>query len=305
MGRVVVFGSLNADTVLEVESFPAPGETIRALASHTGPGGKGLNQAVAAARMGGAAVMVGAVGTDPAAESLRRALAAEPGLDSSHVRTHPGATGQAFVTVEAGGENNIVIVPGANASHTPETARAQLGFLRPADVLVCQLEVPSGAVAAGLEFASSRGVYTILNAAPAADVRHMLGGVDLLVVNETEAAAIASGYPAAPGRTPLEVARNLRESTQTDVVLTLGSSGLVYATEHTAAELSAYEISPVDTTGAGDAFVGGLATMIAEKRGLVPALEFASALGALACKGAGAQGYTATREEVHALTRRR
>lgn len=301
MARVVVYGSLNADTVLEVEQFPAPGETISAVGSASGPGGKGLNQAVAAGRMGAEALMVGAIGTDAAGAQLRTVLGEEAGLNLDRLREHPGPTGQAFVTVDRTGENHIVIVAGANGTHTAESAREDLAFLGERDVLLCQLEIPHAATAAALALGRSRGALTVLNAAPAAEVTGMLGDVDLLVVNETEAAAIARGLGSGDGRAPEEMATWLYERAGTDVVVTLGGDGLVYAGDGGAGALPAHPITPVDTTGAGDAFVGGLATMLAEGRPLPEALRFASALGALACTVSGAQGYGHTRGEVLAL----
>lgn len=302
MGRVVIFGSANADTVLSVEHFPEPGETIHAVGSKTGAGGKGLNQAVAAGRMGAEAIMVGAIGTDAAGTALRDALANESGLNLAHLRAWEGPTGQAFVTVDAAGENHIVIVAGANGSHTAPRARENLDFLAAGDVLVCQLEIPFDATAAALEHGRARGALTVLNAAPAADVTHMLEWVDLLVVNETEAAAIIGGLGGRlNGASPGEDARFLCDHARTDVVITLGGDGLVFAGAAGTGSLPAHPITPVDTTGAGDAFVGGLAAMLAEGEPLAAALEFASALGALACTAPGAQGYTSTREDVLAL----
>src|SRR5690625_1698079 len=302
MGRVVIFGSANADTVLSVEHFPEPGETIHAVGSKTGAGGKGLNQAVAAGRMGADAIMVGAIGTDAAGAALRDALANESGLDLAHLRAWEGPTGQAFVTVDAAGENHIVIVAGANGSHTAPRACENLDFLAAGDVLVCQLEIPFDATAAALEHGRARGALTVLNAAPAADVTHMLEWVDLLVVNETEAAAIIGGLGGrVNGASPGEDARFLCDHARTDVVITLGGDGLVFAGAAGTGSLPAHPITPVDTTGAGDAFVGGLAAMLAEGEPLAAALEFASALGALACTTPAAQGYTSTREDVLAL----
>lgn len=301
MSSVIVYGSVNADTILEVESFPLPGETIRAAGVQSGPGGKGLNQAVAAARMGASAVMVGALGTDPAAAALKEALAGENGLDLTRLREIPGPTGQAFVTVDGTGENNIMIVPGANGSHTAASAAEHLEFLARGDVLVCQLEIPFAAVAAALEVAKQRGAYTVLNAAPAAPVTGMLAHVDLLVVNETEAAAILAGLGQQQPGDPRAAAGELRHRAGTGVVITLGGDGLVYDTGEDAGALDAFPVIPVDTTGAGDAFVGALATMLAEGQPLTAALRFASALGALACTEPGAQGYRATRGQVQEL----
>ena len=156
--------------------------------------------------MGAEAIMVGAIGTD--AGTAPDALA-ESGLDLAHLRAWEGPTGQAFVTVDAAGENHIVIVAGANGSHTAPRARENLDFLASGDVLVCQLEIPFDATAAALEHGRARGALTVLNAAPAADVTHMLEWVDLLVVNETEAAAIIRARWGVNGASPGEDARFL------------------------------------------------------------------------------------------------
>lgn len=298
MGRVIVYGSINADTTVEVADFPAPGETIHATGARSGPGGKGLNQAVAAARMGVRTHMVGAIGTDPAGVAMREDLAEEAGLDHSAVKSVDGPTGQAFITVEGSGENHIVIVAGANGTHSAQTAREDLDFLERGDLLVCQLEIPSDAVAAALVLARDRGATTVLNAAPAAAAVTLLGDVDLLVVNETEAATILAESGRAPIDDPADAAAHLHASTGAVVVITLGADGLVYAAGDDAGALPAHAVSPVDTTGAGDAFVGALAAGLAEGRPLRSALRFATALGALACTAAGAQGYTATRADV-------
>lgn len=289
---VVVYGSLNADTALEVPHFAQPGETLSSTAMHTGAGGKGFNQAVAAVRMHAPTVMVGAIGTDSAAQFLAEALTRE-GLDPGCVRVIDGDTGQAFITIDAAGENTIIIVPGANGQHTQHTATTDLDFLTSDNVLVCQLEIPADAVQAGLTLARTRGATTVLNAAPAAPVAHLLKWVDVLVINETEAAVVASEFGCDPS------ASALFEATACEIVLTLGSQGVDYAGRKQQGSVPAFPVNVVDTTGAGDAFVGALATQL--HHGLAAACRFAAALGALACEGVGAQGYPARLGEVNAL----
>lgn len=316
MARVVVFGSLNVDTITQVDSLPQPGETIRAQARATSAGGKGLNQAVAAARMGGDTVMVGALGNDDHGHFLRDALANEENLDAAHVRAVGTETGEALVTVEASSENTIIILAGANGAHSPHTARANLSFLTPGDVLVCQLEIPTDAVAAALRTGKARGAITVLNAAPAAPIGEFLADIDVLVVNETEAEIVAAEVLKATGDeaeqssaaqnppaqlSPAQIAQGLHESIGASVVVTLGSQGTYYYSSTGAGEIPAFPITAVDTTGAGDAFVGALAAKLSEGAELSTALRFASALGALACEQPGAQGYVARRTEVDAL----
>ncbi|WP_194928696.1 PfkB family carbohydrate kinase [Pseudactinotalea sp. HY158] len=293
--RVIVYGSANLDTSVWVEAFPRPGETIHAHRSSSAPGGKGLNQAVAAARMGAEAVIVASIGDDARGQAVRLALAAEPGLDLSRLRSEPHTpTGQALITVDADGENQIVLIAGANGSHSPAGVPGRLEFAEAGDVLVCQLEIPMAATAAALAYGRSRGLVTVLNAAPGAPVADLLGDVSLLVVNETEARIVLEDESAAT----TDLAARIHSRHGVDVVVTLGAAGVLWHTAEGPGERPAFEIDPIDTTGAGDAFVGGLATFLAEGHPLAEAIDFAAAVGAMATTGDGAQGYEADRDVV-------
>src|SRR6476620_3781306 len=272
MGRVVVLGSLNVDLVTDVERHPRPGETVLA----TGPvrrfaGGKGGNQAVAAAEAGARVAMVGAVGED---EDGARYLARlrSRGVDVSAVRVEPGAaTGQAWITVGADSENAIVVIPGANAALT-------LGDLDPVsdlgqgDVLLMQLEVPMAVVAAAARRAHGRGARVVVNAAPYAALPHDVAALaDPLVVNEHEALALADS-DVVPG----------------SVLVTFGGEGCSWDGERFDGVAVPLE-RVVDTTGAGDAFCGALAAALASGADRAEAIRAAAEAGATAVQRAGAQ----------------
>lgn len=272
MGRVVVLGSLNVDLVTDVERHPRPGETVLA----TGPvrrfaGGKGGNQAVAAAEAGARVAMVGAVGED---EDGARYLARlrSRGVDVAAVRVEPGAaTGQAWITVGADSENAIVVIPGANADLTLEDL-GPVSDLGPGDVLLVQLEVPMPVVAAAARRAHGRGARVVVNAAPYAALPHDVAALaDPLVVNEHEALALADS-DVVPG----------------SVLVTFGGEGCSWDGERFDGVAVPLE-RVVDTTGAGDAFCGALAAALATGADRAEAIRAAAEAGATAVQRAGAQ----------------
>ncbi|WP_063784253.1 ribokinase [Streptomyces sp. SBT349] len=287
MSRAVrVVGSLNLDRRVSVRRLPGPGETVAGREPVTGLGGKGANQAVAAARAGARTALVGAVGDDPAGESAVRALTSA-GVEVAGVRAVAGvATGSAWVTVDAGGENAIVVCPGANARLGTEDVRRGLAAAGPGDVVVLQLEVPGDAVRFAAALGRRRGATVVLNAAP---VPEALGGllddVSLLVVNEHEARAIARAAGVEPGEDPTALARALGLT----VVRTLGADGATAATGRRVLHAAAPRVRAVDTTGAGDAFTGYLAAALAAApHDLAAALDGAVRAGALAVTRPGA-----------------
>lgn len=272
MGRVVVLGSLNVDLVTDVERHPRPGETILA----TGPvrrfaGGKGGNQAVAAAEAGARVAMVGAVGEDEDGERYLARLRSR-GVDVSAVRVEPGAaTGQAWITVGADSENAIVVIPGANADLTLEDLEP-VSDLGPGDVLLVQLEVPMPVVAAAARRAHGRGARVVVNAAPYAALPHDVAALaDPLVVNEHEALALADS-DVVPG----------------SVLVTFGGEGCSWDGEPFDGVAVPLE-RVVDTTGAGDAFCGALAAALATGADRAEAIRAAAEAGATAVQRAGAQ----------------
>lgn len=296
-GRVCVVGSLNTDLVLSVERIARPGETVLADDSAEGAGGKGANQAIAAARAGGRVSMIGCVGTDPAGERLKSALASA-GVEVAGVGVAAVATGLAVVLVGNDGENAITVVPGANVRLTSPAVVVGLTDLSDGDVVVAQGEVAWSAVATAAELARKAGARLVLNLAPYSVVPDgLIDLVDVLVVNEHEAGLLASWAGVAP--TAADLAIGLGRS----VVVTQGASGCVVAESdgqiHTLAGLSAGEV--VDTTGAGDAFVGAMVAGLAEGFSLPAAARWGTAAGAIAVTAGGAQGAPASRAQIVSL----
>jgi ribokinase len=284
---VVVVGSLNTDYVVRVDHLPAEGETVTGDNYLVAAGGKGLNQAVAAARQGASVAFVGCVGGDAAGRALLTLLIDE-GIDVSHVRVVPdSATGVALITVASGGANTIVVAPLANECLSPADIAAARSLISGAAVVLAQLEVPLAAVSAALAHARAAGVVTVLNPAPASGPlpADLLGAVDILIPNETEAAALTG---VAGGE---EAAVALLRSGVPQVIVTVGGDGAVVAGEtgETGVRREApFPVRAVDSTGAGDAFCGALVAALAGGSPLSVACRRASAAGALATTVAGA-----------------
>lgn len=285
--RIVVVGSCNVDLVARVERLPAPGATVLADAFETFVGGKGLNQAVAAARDGARCAMVAAVGDDANAERVRATLRSD-GIDSARVRTTPEPTGVALIAVDRRGENLIVVAPGANAA-LDSLAPEDLRLIGEADAVLFQLEIPIPTVAAAAK--AARGLR-VLNAAPARPLSpDLLMSIDVLVLNETEAASLAGTGDAAAALDAL-----VREVPR--VVVTRGASAVLYGTrdgERIAVRPPA--VTSVDATGAGDTFTGVLATALAEGHDARTSLELACAASSLCIERRGASASIPTRAE--------
>ncbi|RIQ22867.1 ribokinase [Jiangella rhizosphaerae] len=288
MGDVVVVGSANLDRVARVARPPAPGETVLAASYSEGLGGKGMNQAVAAALLGASVRFVGAVGADADGDRVRSALAAA-GVDGSAVRVLDGVpTGTALVTVGADGDNAIVVAAGANAAVTSADVERALAGVPAGTVLVTQLEIPDEAVAAVARVAAGRGARLVLNAAPyrplPADV---LAAADPLVVNELEAAALAGD--ASPADRDVDAVAAGIAGRCRSVVVTLGAAGALVVEGTTVTRCPAPPADVVDTTGAGDAFVGALAAGLAAGRTLATTLPDAIAAASASVGSPGAQ----------------
>ena len=297
---VVVFGSINLDLVTRVARFPAPGETVGAESFATYPGGKGANQALAAARAGAQVRLYGAVGTDAFADAALALLAGDD-VDLDGIMRAAAATGCATILVDARGENCIAVASGANALADPE--RVTDGVLGPDVVVVLQQEVPSAANAALIGRARRCGARIVLNAAPARPLSlELLRQVDVLVVNETEAAALAAqhGWPATAHAFAAVIAVAAPNFV---VVVTQGKDGALAASGADTIRVHAPDVDIVDTTGAGDAFVGALAAAIDARAPLEDALRAAVVAGSLACTAAGAQSALPRREAIVAALR--
>jgi ribokinase len=299
-GRVVVAGSLNLDLVLRVDHLPRPGETVPASSLDESAGGKGLNQAVAAARAGATVRLVGCVGDDPAADALLEVLH-RSGVDTAAVRAVVGTpSGSAIVQVDSAGTNSIVVHAGANAAFGPEDLDA-LGA-RAGDVVVAQGEIPPDATAAVLLAGRRAGATTVLNLAPSfAASAELLASVDVLVVNLVEATDVLARPLDALD--PLEVVAALQALGPSAAVLTLGERGSAAADGSSSWTEPAIAVEPTDTTGAGDALVGVLAAGVAAGQGLREALRAGTAAAALAVQRDGAAPAMPARDEIDALVR--
>ncbi|MFE5805871.1 ribokinase [Streptomyces sp. NPDC056491] len=294
MTAIAVLGSTNMDLVAYVPKAPRLGETVTGRAFRTVPGGKGANQAVAAARSGGKVVMIGAVGADEFGVRLRSALTAA-GVETASLRTVEGASGTAHITVDDEGGNSIIVIPGANAAVTGLEAGDE-ARIAAARSLLLQLELPMPAVLAGARAARACGVRTVLTPAPAQPLpAELLAATDLLVPNEHEAAALT-------GLTdPLQAAEALLADVP-EVVITLGAAGVLYAArDRDPLTVPAPRVRAVDTTAAGDTFVGALAVALGEGRPMPVALRWASAAAALSVQRPGAQDSMPTRAETDAF----
>ena len=301
MKRILVLGSLNIDLVQRVPRMPLPGETLQGSDLRIFVGGKGANQACAAARLGGSGhvQMAGKVGDDVFAERLRRELQGA-GVDTESVRESNGASGSATIFVLPSGENVIVISPGANADVSPEFARQAVESLRAGDLLLCQLETPLEAVGAALKAATERNVVTILDPAPAQPLPDdWFASITILTPNQTEAAILTGQSTPPENTTEAEVvARNLQARGARTVIVKMGNQGCLIADGNGATGIPAFEVQPVDTTAAGDTFNGALAATLANVATLPDAARFANAAAALSVTKPGAISSIPTRLEV-------
>ena len=305
---VTVLGSLNTDISLVVPHLPGPGETVLASAAATfGAGGKGANQAVAAARLGAAVSMVGCCGDDEFGARLRSGLAAE-GIGVAGLRAVPGvASGLALITVDAAGENSIAVAAGANG--LAGDAEVAAAFAQPCDVLVLSAEIPAGVLGAALRRARAGGVRTVLNLAPVPE-----GPAGLLaecpgwlVVNAQEAAALAGRPGGAPPQDEAVLGRDAAAGLAAGlggghVVVTLGAAGAALAGPSGTAAVPGFPVTAVDTVGAGDAFVGALAVALASGLDPAAAVAAACAAGAAAATRRGAQAALPRPADVLAAT---
>jgi ribokinase len=294
--RVTVVGSINMDLVVSTDRLPGPGETVLGSDVQRFGGGKGANQALAASRMGANATLVGKVGTDEPGRALVGDLL-RSGVEIARIGRSEGPTGTAVITVDGQGTNTIVVVPAANAMLMPEDVEAARDAIVGSDAVLIQLEVPIESVVASATIAREAGVPVFLNPSPVQPLPDPLfEGLAYLIVNETELSALTDGTG--------DATRLLSKGVQR-IVLTLGERGARLIAADTSLDVRPFRVPSIDSTAAGDAFLGALAATLSE-RGLEAALETASAAGALATTKMGAQPSLPTRAEVDAflLTRR-
>ncbi len=283
---IIVIGSINLDLIASVERLPDPGETVAGDAFKTAPGGKGANQALAAARAGAKVRMVGAVGKDNfATEAL--ALLRDGKIDLSGVGETFASTGTALIMVADDGENVIAVVPGANDSVV--TGDLSKAFMKKGDVVLLQQEIPLQTVEAALDAARAAGAVTVLNTAPfRAEAAAFLGKADYVVANETEFDLYGQALSLSGRDRPARM-RDYAGKTGRTIVVTLGGDGVLAATPADLLMVPALSITPVDTVGAGDTFCGYFAAGLSSGLPLDQALARAAAAGSLACLKPGAQ----------------
>ena len=301
MADVFVVGSINQDFVLNVERRPEPGETVTDARLETHNGGKGANQSAAAALLGASVAFLGRVGDDGFGGPLVRSLS-DKSVDTTLVQEVPGSsTGAAFITVTPDGENAITVAPGANRRLTAEDVDDASGFIGEARVLVAQMEVSPEVVLRAVEVAAGNGTRALVNLAPPFEVpRALLEKLDPLVINEHEAAFLL-GESVESVDEALDAVPRLLSLGPRSVVVTLGEEGAVFSGGESAQHLTAPKVKVVDTTGAGDAFVGALAAKLATDAPLEDAVAYAVRAGAAAVTETGAQGALPTPETVKGL----
>ncbi|NNA65872.1 ribokinase [Pseudomonas gessardii] len=295
---VVVVGSLNMDLVTRASRLPRAGETLVGQSFATVPGGKGANQAVAAARLGAEVAMIGCVGSDAYGAQLRDALVVE-GIDCQAVSEVQGSSGVALIVVDDSSQNAIVIVAGSNGQMTPASLLAFDAVLQAARVIVCQLEVPMDTVGYALKRGRELGKTVILNPAPASGPlpADWYASIDYLIPNESEASAL-SGVPVDSLDAARVAATHLLKAGAGKVIVTLGSQGALLADGRGFEHLLAPKVQAVDTTAAGDTFVGGFAAALANGQSEAEAIRFGQVAAALSVTRAGAQPSIPTLHDV-------
>ena len=294
--KIVVVGSFNTDLTAYMERMPRPGETVHGRKFVIGPGGKGSNQAVAAARLGADVTFIGRVGQDVFSEIALRTWAQENINTKYVVRDPENGTGVAPIAVDDTGENSIVVILGANLAVSHVDIDAAADVIASADVVMTQLEINYDATAYALKVAKEKGARTILNPAPAGAVpRETLALADFITPNETELEALSSSTDIEQG------AASLLTTDDQTVVVTLGAQGARSVRKDGSILVPTCKVDVVDTTGAGDAFNGGLAVALAEGKGLQDAIAFANATAAMCVTRLGTAPSMPQRHEVEAL----
>jgi len=298
---VLVVGSLNIDIVTYLERMPLPGETVLGDRLEIFSGGKGLNQAVAAARSGGEVTMVGVLGNDANSTTLREVLIKEK-INHDHVKEISGFCGTAVIEVDKKGQNRIIVISGANAELKAESVTEELlNSISDKKILLAQLESPISELESIFKSAKARGFYNILNPAPATKLsKEFLSVTDLLVPNQFEAEFL-TGIKVVDVESAAAAGKMLIDQGVNSVLITRGEEGAVLIVTDSKSVFKAFKVSPVDTTAAGDAFCGALAVAISEGVDLDSAIRFACAAGALSVQSVGATPSLPTREQISLL----
>ncbi|GAA0136239.1 ribokinase [Paenibacillus sp. YSY-4.3] len=298
MLNILVVGSINMDIINRVHEFPEAGETVKGLETEYLCGGKGSNQAIAASLAGGYVTMIGSVGQDSFANQLLATMQGY-GVNTSLVMSKEGFSGLAFINVNDHGENTIILSEGANGKMNPDDIRSSLSILKQTDLLLLQNEIPWETNEMVIEEARRKGVFIILNPAPATSISdEVLQKIDLLILNETEIETI-TGISANSAEQADEALRSLIHKGAREIILTLGENGTSYMNAALdKIDVPAFRVDAVDTTAAGDTFIGALATLLRSPLSTEEKLRFASAAAAIAVTRKGAANSIPTREEI-------
>jgi len=291
MNKVTVIGSINLDTNLRVKKMARPGETVHATDHYSAAGGKGANQAVAAARAGSEVSFIGGVGNDAAGKEMLNLLKSENINTSGIITATKESTGQAFITVDDSGQNSITIYAGANYAFGADEVLQNQGLIKKADFLIAQFETPLAATIKGFEIAHEAGVRTILNPAPGMDQipTELLKLTDIITPNETEAETI-TGVKVIDEKAAQKAAAKLRKQGVDTVIITIGDKGAFYSYQGKNELIPAFKVKAVDTTAAGDTFIGAMASVLhKDMSNLKDAILFANKASSLTVQKYGAQ----------------
>jgi ribokinase len=305
VARIFVVGSANTDMIVRVPRIPAPGETVLGGEFRTAAGGKGANQAVAAARAGGDVLLVAALGADAWGDAALQGYV-EDGIDVNLVRRVPGApSGVALILVDDRGENSIAVAPGANSQLSPRDVEPLARLLSPGDVVLLQLEIPLATVDAAARIARRHGARAVLNPAPALELPpELLASIALLTPNVSEAEQL-TGVPLQENAALIRAADALHHRGVEDVLITLGARGVFASAGPLRERIPGFPVEAVDSTAAGDVFNGSLAVGLAEGRDWPDAIRFATAAAALSVTRVGAQPSAPRRAEIEQFLRAR
>ncbi|MBZ9635375.1 ribokinase [Clostridium sp. FP1] len=302
MSKICILGSLNLDIVLKVENMPKIGETIFAKSLTTMPGGKGANQAVASRRMGSEVYMIGKVGLDSNGEFLVGKLEND-GINTDYVfKDNKETTGTAIINVNCEGNNSIVVVAGANMSINIDEIKQSYSIIKACDAIVAQFETPSEITIAAFNYARSQGIITILNPAPAKKIdENLLKCTDIIIPNETEACEL-TGILVEDLESAKKAAANFIKMGVNYVIITLGSKGAALITKEKAELIPAILVNAIDTTAAGDSFIGAVASKLGSEElnyeNLKKAIVFANKVSSIVVQRSGAQPSIPSYKEV-------
>lgn len=297
MSMVTVVGSMNMDLVVNTDEIPRIGETILGKELLQIPGGKGANQGVAIAKLNNNITFLGKVGKDSFGDELLRSMG-DAGVNIDHIEREDISTGIAVINVDKEGNNNIVVIPGANGRVDSEYLNRHISAFEDADVIVFQLEIPLETVKEGLRISKSLGKKTILNPAPAMDLDdEIIENVDILIPNEHELGRL-SNIEIDDDDSIIRAANVLFEKGIEEIIVTLGSRGVLHIDNNGHKFFKAYKVKAVDTTAAGDSFIGGFVSSYMEDKDMERAIDMGQKTAALAIQRIGAQSSLPTREEV-------